>query len=491
MAGFQGQGVIVRNRARLIGWFVASDVIAIVLSYLWSFGLRFSLVFVDPAKGVPPFGSYLVVLPLYLATHLLIFTLQGFYKSKLRRTNLDDIFFVALNAFLTILVVWGILLWIVTYLRGAVKPFGVTIIEPSRAFLVFYFLSVILTISVFRHQIYFIMKRRYARGHNLQNVLVVGAGEMGVAVAQKLIQYKDLGFVLKGFLDDDHRPGDEVWVDGVKRPVLGKIDDIGRIIEEQNIQEVYVALALNNYAAIMETIQVINKYPVNVRIIPDLFQLLTLKANVQDLDGFPVISIDEVPLRGFRRVLKRAADLVISGIGLVLLSPFFLIIAILIKLTSKGPVFYHQERVSADGRRFVIHKFRSMICDAEKDSGPVFCAPDDPRMTKVGRFLRKYSLDEFPQLANVFTGDISLVGPRAERPEFVKEFAERIPKYMLRHKVKSGITGWAQVHGLRQSTSIEKRLEHDLYYIQNWSFALDLKILWMTLRKGFIDKSFK
>ena len=192
----------------------------------------------------------------------------------------------------------------------------------------------------------------------------------------------------------------------------------------------------------------------------------------------------------FKRVIKRVTDIVLSGIGLVLLSPFFLIIAVLIKLTSRGPVFYHQERVSADGKRFVIHKFRSMVCDAEKDSGPVICAsPTTPGSRNVGRFLRKYSIDEFPQLANVFTGEMSLVGPRAERPEFVKEFTERIPKYMLRHKVKSGITGWAQVHGLRQGTSIEKRLEHDFYYIQNWSFALDLKILWMTLRKGFIDKS--
>ncbi len=491
MAGLQGRVVITRNRARLIGFFVVSDVIAIILSYLWSFGLRFTLVFVDPAKGVPPFGSYLAVLPLYLATHLAIFYFQGFYKSKLRRTNLDDMFFIGLNVVLTILVVWGILLWIVTYLRGQVQPFGVTLIEPSRAFLVFYFISVILTISVFRHQIYFIMKRRYTRGYNLQNVLVVGASEMGVAVAQKLIQYKDLGFVVRGFLDNDRKTGDEVWVDGGKRPVLGKIEDLGRVIEDQNIHEVYVALALNNYSTIMDTLQVVNKYPVSVRLIPDLFQLLTLKANVQDLDGFPVISIDEVPLRGFKRVIKRVTDIVLSGIGLVLLSPFFLIIAVLIKLTSKGPVFYHQERVSADGKRFVIHKYRSMVCDAEKDSGPVFCAPDDPRVTKVGRFLRKYSVDEFPQLANVFTGDLSLVGPRAERPEFVKEFTERIPKYMLRHKVKSGITGWAQVHGLRQSTSIEKRLEHDLYYIQNWSLTLDLKILWMTLRKGFIDKGFK
>jgi len=204
-----------------------------------------------------------------------------------------------------------------------------------------------------------------------------------------------------------------------------------------------------------------------------------------------VISIDEVPLRGGRRFLKRMADIILSGLGLIFLFPFFLIFAALIKLTSKGPIFFHQERVGVDGKHFIIHKFRTMVSDAEKISGPVMSKPSDPRITRLGKRLRKYSIDEFPQLVNVFKGEMSLVGPRPERPEFVREFTEKIPKYMLRHKVKSGITGWAQVHGLRQDTSIEKRLEHDFFYIQNWSFALDLKILWMTFKKGFIDKSIR
>jgi exopolysaccharide biosynthesis polyprenyl glycosylphosphotransferase len=196
-----------------------------------------------------------------------------------------------------------------------------------------------------------------------------------------------------------------------------------------------------------------------------------------------------VPLRGAKRAFKRAFDVVLSGLGLLVLAPFFLIFAAVIKLTSRGPVFYHQERVGMDGKRFVIHKFRTMVSDAEKATGPVMCRPDDPRITRIGRLMRRFSIDELPQVANVFTGAMSIVGPRPERPEFVKEFTEKIPKYMLRHKMKSGITGWAQVHGLRQGTSIEKRLEHDFYYIQNWSFTLDLKILWLTVRKGFIDRS--
>jgi Undecaprenyl-phosphate glucose phosphotransferase len=494
MAGVQGHDVITQKRARLVGLFIASDIFAIILSYVWAYFLRFNTIIylfpVDPAKGVPDFASYLFVLPVFIATHMAIFYFQGFYKSRLRRTKLDDFFFISLNAALTILVDMAALNMIIGYSRGG-RPsaFGVLIERPSIFFLLIYFFGVILAISVFRHQIYFVMKRRYARGFNLQNVLVVGAGEMGVAVAQKLYQYKDLGFVVKGFLDNERKINDEIRIDGTTVPVLGRIEDLAPVIEGHNVNEIYVALDLNNYSKILETIQIVNKYPVNVRLIPDLFQLLTLKANVQDLDGFPVISIDEVPLRGARRFLKRLADVVFSALGIVVLFPFFLIVAAAIKLTSKGPIFYHQERTGVDGRNFIIHKLRTMVCDAEEATGPVMTAPCDPRITWIGRILRKYSIDEMPQLVNVFRGKMSLVGPRPERPEFVKEFTEKIPKYMLRHKIKSGMTGWAQVHGLRQSTSIEKRLEHDFYYIQNWSFSLDLKILWMTFRKGFIDKT--
>jgi exopolysaccharide biosynthesis polyprenyl glycosylphosphotransferase len=311
---------------------------------------------------------------------------------------------------------------------------------------------------------------------------------MGKSVAEKLSQYKDLGFVVKGFLDDERDVDEIVDVDG-GIPVLGPLSQLETLLENDNISDVYVALDLNNYSKILETLKVVNKHVVNVRLVPDLFQLLTLKARVEDLDGFPVISVDEPPLRGMLLLTKRGMDIMVSGSFLLFFSPFLLLIAILIKLTSKGPVLYHQERMGLDGKKFVMHKFRTMVCDAESQTGPVMCAPDDPRMTAIGKFLRKFSLDEIPQLVNVLRAEMSLVGPRPERPVFVKEFREKIPKYMLRHKVKSGVTGWAQVHGLRQDTPIDKRLDYDFYYIQNWSLSLDLKILWKTLRKGFIDTS--
>ncbi|MGB8952705.1 MAG: undecaprenyl-phosphate glucose phosphotransferase [Candidatus Aminicenantales bacterium] len=481
--------MIRRHRARLVGLFVLSDVTAIAVSFLYSYLFRFYayIIPVDPAKGIPSLRSYMAIFPLFLIVHLLIFYFQGFYKSRLKRTKIDDFFYISLNAVLTIIVVLAVLAYINAYSQG--QLFHITLVKISRVFLIVYFVGMIFTISILRNQIYYFMKRRYARGLNLQNVLIVGAGDMGKTVAQKLSQYKDLGFVVRGFLDNEKGPGDVIEVDGGVK-VLGAIEDLGRSIEEHNIHEVYVALDLKNYSKILETFQIVNKYPVNVRLIPDLFQMLTLKANVQDLDGFPVISIDEVPLQGVNKFLKRLADIAVSASLLVLLSPLIIVTAILVKLTSRGPVFYHQKRMGMDGKHFVIHKFRTMICDAEKATGAVMCKPDDPRITRrLGKFLRKYSIDEIPQLANVLGGKMSLVGPRPERPEFVKEFREKIPKYMLRHKVKSGITGWAQVHGLRQDTSIAKRVEYDFYYIQNWSFSLDLKILWRTFRKGFIDRN--
>ena len=481
--------MIRRQRSGLIGWFLLSDFIGILLSYFYSYGFRFYMYIipVNPEKGIPPLKSYVLVLPVFLAVHFVIFFLQGFYRTRLKRTKIDDFFLVTLNAVLTIVIIQAILAYLNAYSQGAAPLFRVTF-KLSHGFLGVYFVVVVLMISFLRNQIFYFMKKRYARGMNLKSVLIVGAGDMGKSVAEKLSQYKDLGFVVKGFLDYDRSKGEVVDVDG-GIPVLGPLSELEPVLEKDDVSDVYVALDLNNYGKILETLKVVNKYVVNVRLIPDLFQLLTLKARVEDLDGFPVISVDEPPLRGMLLLTKRIMDIAVSVVFLLLFSPFLLLIALLIKLSSKGPVLYHQERMGLDGKKFTMHKFRTMVSGAESQTGPVMSSPRDPRITKIGRVLRKLSLDEIPQLVNVLRGEMSLVGPRPERPVFVKEFREKIPKYMLRHKVKSGVTGWAQVHGLRQDTPIDKRLEYDFYYIQNWSLSLDLKILWKTLRKGFIDKS--
>ncbi len=479
--------MIRRQRSGLVGMYILSDVIAILLAYFWSYGFRFYgyLLPVDPEKGVPALKYYIAIVPLFLAAHLLIFYMQGFYKTRLKRTRVDDFVYITLNAVFSILIVFSFLNTLVAYGQGIafLMPENFTI---SRLFLPIYFVSVVFMITVLRHQIYFVMKRRYAKGLNLKNVLIVGAGKMGRAVAQKLLDYKDMGFIVRGFLEDTLPAGEEVPVDG-GLPVLGSVGDLESVLEKGDITEVYVALDLSNYAQILETLKIADRFIVNIRLIPDLFQMLTLKARIEDLDGFPVISIDEPPLRGLMLFLKRCVDVIVSTLVLLVLSPLWLLFALLIKLTSRGPLLYRQERVGMDGVKFMMLKFRTMVENAEQETGPVMCSPGDPRITPLGRFLRKFSIDEIPQLINVLRREMSLIGPRPERPVFVQDLRGRIPKYMLRHKVKSGITGWAQVHGLRQDADFDKRLEYDFFYIQNWSPALDFKILWKTLRKGFID----
>lgn len=480
--------MIKKQQIRLKGLYILSDVVGIIISFFYSYLFRFYgyIIPVVPERGIPPIKSYVFVFPLFLFTHMAIFYFQGFYKSRLKRTRLDDFFLICLNAALSIVFVQIVLNYLYTYSQGPAPLFQVDF-KLSHGFIAIYFLAFIFMISFLRNQIFYYMKRRYAKGLNLKNVLIVGAGEMGRTVAQKLGQYKDLGFCVKGFLDDERKVGEMIPVDeGIK--VLGTVEQLGGILETHDISEVYVAMDLSNYAQILKTLKIVNKYVVNVRLVPDLFQLLTLKARLEDLDGFPVISIDEPPMKGVMLVMKKIFDRVVSAVLLLILLPLLLIVALLIKITSKGPVFYHQERMGLDGKRFNIHKFRTMVVDAEK-TGPQMCRQNDDRIIGIGRILRKYSIDEFPQFFNVLKGEMSLVGPRPERPVFVFDFREKFPKYMLRHKVKSGITGWAQVHGLRQDTPIEERLDYDFYYIQNWSFALDLKILWMTLRRGFIDKN--
>ena len=228
---------------------------------------------------------------------------------------------------------------------------------------------------------------------------------------------------------------------------------------------------------------------IEVKVVPDLLQFIALRARLEDLDGVPIISVNDVPLQGFNSWLKRVIDVTLSGAAMLVFALPFGLIAALVKLTSTGPVFYRQERMGLDGKAFSVYKFRSMYQDAEDTSGPVWAHDNDPRATPVGRWLRKLDLDELPQFLNVLMGDMSIVGPRPERPFFVDQFKHRIPQYMLRHKVKAGITGWAQINGWRGNTSLEKRIEYDLYYIENWSVSLDLKIMWLTLVRGLFQRA--
>jgi Undecaprenyl-phosphate glucose phosphotransferase len=287
-----------------------------------------------------------------------------------------------------------------------------------------------------------------------------------------------------GFLDD------RVTGERQGMPVLGTLDQAMSVCASNRVDQLYVALPLEDHAKLLRLIKSVGNECLDIKVVPDLVQYATIKAALEDLDGIPIISLNEVPLRGWNSMAKRVMDFVFGSVLLLLLLPFvFLPIALIIWLRGgRGPILLRQERMTLDGKTFQIYKFRTMVEEAEKETGPVWASPEDPRRTGVGIWLRRFNLDEFPQLLNVVLGDMSLVGPRPERPPFVQQFKERIPQYMLRHRVKSGITGWAQVNGWRGNTSIEKRIEYDLYYIENWSLLLDIKILILTLFRGFGQK---
>jgi Undecaprenyl-phosphate glucose phosphotransferase len=240
---------------------------------------------------------------------------------------------------------------------------------------------------------------------------------------------------------------------------------------------------------LLELMDVTSRECIDVKVVPDLLQFISLRARLEDLDGLPIINVNDVPLQGFNAWLKRVIDVVLSLAALTVLGIPLLLIAAIVRWSSPGPVFYRQERMGLDGKAFNVYKFRSMFIDAEDTTGPIWARDDDPRATPIGRWLRHFDLDELPQFVNVLRGDMSIVGPRPERPFFVEQFKHRIPQYMLRHKVKAGITGWAQVNGWRGNTSLEKRIEYDLYYIENWSVTLDLKIMWLTVVRGLFQRS--
>jgi len=314
--------------------------------------------------------------------------------------------------------------------------------------------------------------RTWLRRRRPERLLLVGTGDTARMILQKTVQSPQLGYRVIGFVNGQGAPTEIAGV-----PVLGDQSQVAQIVRDYRVQEVVIALPEATHEELLDIISACESERATVRVFPDLFQIVASDLRISDLDGLPLLTVRDVALRGWRLTVKHAMDLVGSAVGLVLLSPFLLFIALLIKLDSKGPVFYTQLRVGLDGKPFPIIKFRSMRPDAEQETGPVWATEDDPRKTRLGEFLRRTSLDELPQLINVLLGDMSLVGPRPERPVFVDQFRQVIPRYMERHKEKAGLTGWAQVNGLRGDTSIVERTKYDLYYIENWSLLFDLKII--------------
>jgi Undecaprenyl-phosphate glucose phosphotransferase len=453
--------------------FMASDLLFVTCAWLLAYWLRFQTDLIAVEKGVPAFSNYLSMLLFIWPIWAFVFKRMGLYRAMRGVRRATEIWLtINANALAVLLLI------AVTYLfREKDVPF-------SRLVFVYFGIAAILFTIVQRSMLRFILREVRRKGYNLRYLLIVGSGRLAGDIATRIRLHRELGIQLIGCLSKDgtERKGPR----GL--PIVGSYRDLGRILEDKDIDQVVVALPLEDNVLLHEVMAQIGDSLVDVKIIPDLFQFVQVGGAIEEFEGLPVVSLQASPLEGINLLAKRLLDLMFSSAAMILLSPLMLLIALAVKVTSRGPIFYKQERVSFDGTRFSILKFRSMHLDAEAD-GPGWTTRGDARVTALGRFLRSTSLDELPQLFNVFRGEMSLVGPRPERPVFIEQFRQKIPRYMLRHKVPAGMTGWAQVNGWRGDTSIDKRIEFDLYYIENWSLLLDFKIIVLTILRGLKSRN--
>ncbi|HEV7428641.1 MAG TPA: undecaprenyl-phosphate glucose phosphotransferase [Thermoanaerobaculia bacterium] len=460
--------MIEKKHRTLSSIYLINDAVASNLAMLCAWFLRFSLKIIPVTKGQQEVETYLQLLPIVTIVFPLAFAVQGLYRIRPTRSKTEEWLLVAIGSIVATVVFSGVLLW--------VRP-GRPDVLYSRATLGIFLICAIVFVILGRAIVRGVVERGHRGGKRLDRVLIAGSGELARAVVERVNGHRELGFLVVGYLVN----GDEAKLD---LPCLGTIDQAEQVIAEQNIDHVFVALPHASSQAMMALLDRLVRSVVSIHVVPDLLQFMVLRSRVEDLDGLPTINLSETPLEGWSRFLKRGFDLIVATVALIVFSPVMLIVAIAIKFGDRGPIFYRQERMGLDGKPFDIFKFRSMRVGAEQETGAKWAEKNDPRRTRVGRFIRETSLDELPQLFNVLLGDMSVVGPRPERPQFVEQFRAEFPHYMLRHKVRAGITGWAQVHGWRGNTSIRMRIEHDLYYIENWSLMLDLKILFMTLIHG-------
>jgi len=458
----------VSNRLRLSMTLltVAADAVAAAVAFYLSYQMRQWIPFPDPLR-LGPFRHYLGLLALQVLSLLFVFFMHRLYHVNRGQSRID-LFYSVLSA----ISIGMLLSTTLSYLIAQ----GDSLLTRGA---VFY--GWVLTVV-------FVGLDRLAIGRLItglrirhpERLLLVGTNEAARMIMQKTVQSPHLGYRLVGFVDGGDAPKEIAGV-----PVLGSQRDLAKVITEHQVGEVIIALPEASHEDLLDMIQVCETAHASVRIFPDLFQIVASEVSIGDLDGLPMLTVRDVALRGWKLAVKRAMDMVMSGLGLIILSPFMLSMALLIKLDSKGPVLYSQVRLGLDGKPFPMLKFRSMRVDAEQGTGPIMATADDPRRTRIGRFLRGTSIDELPQLINVFLGDMSLVGPRPERPVFVEQFGHVVPRYMERHKEKGGMTGWAQVNGLRQDTSIIERTKYDLYYLENWSLLFDIKIILRTFLNLF------
>ena len=453
---------------------VIIDAAITAASFMLAYFFKFYVLNDGPGVGVLPASDYFSLLAFIVPAYVLLYYLCGVYTPK-RTVRLrfevygivraDTIGIVALIIFMFLI------------LRE---------IHYSRSVMVIFYVFNVFFTAGFRFALRKSLRTVRGKGYNLKHILLVGYSRAAEEYIDRLTDNPQWGYVACGILDNNVPAG--TLYKGVK--VLGSLGNLEIILPENKLDEIAITLPLRDYDYLEAIVGTCEKFGVHTKFIPDYNSLIPSKPYTEDLEGLPVINIRYVPLTNTGNILiKRIIDIIGSLIGIILTSPIMLIAAILVKCTSKGPVIFKQERVGLHNKPFYMYKFRSMEIQSAKEERKAWTIKNDPRVTPVGRILRKTSIDELPQLFNILKGDMSLVGPRPERPHFVDKFKEEIPRYMVKHQVRPGLTGWAQVNGLRGDTSIRKRIEYDIYYIENWTVGLDIKIILLTFLTGFINKN--
>jgi len=454
------------------GIFRITDAFVIGAVWIASYWIRFYIPIIQVTKGFPSFSKYAALSPLVIALWMTVFSSMKVYQSHrmLRRTHEAHLILKAHGVAMLFFIA-------LTYLFSEYKY--------SRAVMLYFGILGGLLLVLFRLSLRNSLREIRRRGFNLRHVLAVGEGSAIETLIQRLEKFPELGLRIVGVVT--HEDSTIQSIRGKK--VIGHFGQIRDLVHQLKPDQILLALPRHQYVDLDRILKLLKDETVDLQLVPDIHEYITLGCEIEDFDGLPIVNINDSPLSGWGAIAKRLTDMIAAAIALILLSPLLTFIAIAIKLTSRGPILYEQERMGLDGLTFGMLKFRSMKVNAEGHTGAIWARPNDDRRTPIGTFLRSTSLDELPQLWNVLRGDMSLVGPRPERPYFVNQFRNDIPHYMLRHKVKAGITGWAQINGWRGNTSLDRRIECDLYYIRNWSYFLDLKIIVLTLWKGFINKN--
>jgi exopolysaccharide biosynthesis polyprenyl glycosylphosphotransferase len=447
---------------------VVADVLSIEAAFLFSYWVRFHSPLTDLVPvtlGIPSLGAYILGSLIVIPTWLFLFNSRRMYEARRNVYFSDEFFAIVRLVFLGMLVVMS-------------AAFFYRAFSYSRAvFALIGFFSVVF-VSIARYMMLRFEQFWYARGNDLQDVVIVGTNRTARRVYDSITLNPALGYRVVGFFSVNGL--DEMETSGID--FLGNISHVPDYIREHRIDIVLVSLTYKDHPLMYELVRDCEGLNTEIMMIPDLLELMTSRVRIKELHGIPFIKIKAVPLTTWNLIVKRTFDMAASAFFLLITSPIIAVIALLVKLDSPGPVFYRQERVGLDGKPFRLIKFRTMHINAENTTGPVWAQKNDPRKTRVGAFLRRFSLDELPQLVNVFWGDMSIVGPRPERQHFVDQFKKEIPKYLDRHRVKTGMTGWAQVNGLRGNAPIEERTKYDVYYVENWSLVFDLKIILKTVR---------